>query len=138
MDRIIAVLLLLAAMPAAAQTIYKCADAKGGTVYQSHPCEDGKPAGKQWVTERRSETPAEVYQRQAAERKVEQDRQALRARNQQHSGVPIARGAHVQGRQASQCEQAKASRESALRNAGMNRTHALLRRLDDMVYEACK
>lgn len=133
MDRIIAVFLLLVAMPAAAQTIYKCADAKGGTIYQSHPCEDGRPAGKRWGTQHRSETPAEVYQRQVAERKFEQDRQALRARNQQRSGVPVARGAHMQGRQSSRCEQAKASRESALRNAGVNRTHALLRRLDDMV-----
>lgn len=122
----------------AAQTIYKCPDAKGGAVYQSHPCEGGKPAGKQWVTEHRSETPAEIYQRQAAERKVEQDRQALRARNAP-APRPVPTGTAVSRyRDADRCEAAKRNRTRTLEMVGLKRTYSLIARLDNEVQEACK
>lgn len=36
------------------------------------------------------------------------------------------------------CQAAKARRDDTLRRVGLRRTHELLRRLDDDVYEACK
>lgn len=44
---------LAVAMPASAQSIYKCRDAKGGAVYQSHPCLE---AEKRWDTQPRNYT----------------------------------------------------------------------------------
>jgi hypothetical protein len=140
MDRIIAALLLLAAIPASAQTIHKCADAKGGLVYQSHPCEDGKSAGKQWVTEHRNETSEEAYQRRIAEQKIERDRQALRARNASGpSPRPVQSGTSVsQYADASRCEAAKRQRAQTLEAVGLRRTYDLIARLDNAVQAACK
>lgn len=33
---------VLASVPASAQSIYKCRDAKGGAVYQSEPCPEAE------------------------------------------------------------------------------------------------
>lgn len=125
---------------ATAQTVYKCADAKGGAVYQSHPCDDGRPANKRWVTEPRTTTWDDYYARQAAERKIERDRRALRARNAAGSAArPAPSGTVVsQHANAGRCEAAKRSRAQTLEAIGLRRTYAQIAQLDNMVQEACK
>ncbi|MBV6846502.1 DUF4124 domain-containing protein [Xanthomonas campestris pv. paulliniae] len=48
MRRSLAMVMYLLALPAAAQSAYKCSDAKLGTVYQSVPCADGAEQ-KRWT-----------------------------------------------------------------------------------------
>ena len=47
MKRSLAMVMYMLALPAAAQSAYKCSDAKLGTVYQSTPCADGAEQ-KRW------------------------------------------------------------------------------------------
>jgi hypothetical protein len=47
MIRALAVALCMMALPAAAQSVYKCSDGKSGTAYQSMPCAAGKEQ-KRW------------------------------------------------------------------------------------------
>ncbi|MBO9854907.1 DUF4124 domain-containing protein [Xanthomonas phaseoli] len=47
MKRSLAIVMCMLALPAAAQSAYKCSDAKLGTVYQSTPCADGAEQ-KRW------------------------------------------------------------------------------------------
>ena len=48
MKRSLAIVMYVLALPAAAQSAYKCSDAKLGTVYQSTPCADGAEQ-KHWT-----------------------------------------------------------------------------------------
>lgn len=85
---------LAVAMPASAQSIYKCRDAKGGAVYQSDPCPE---AEKRWDTEPRNYTWDDHYKRQAAEASIRRDRRAVQQRNaaQQPVAVGIGTGPRV-------------------------------------------
>lgn len=56
----ILLLAMLAVAPASAQSVYKCRDAKGGAVYQSHPCPE---AEKRWDTQPRNYTWEDHYKR---------------------------------------------------------------------------
>ncbi|MCS3747983.1 hypothetical protein FHY18_003611 [Xanthomonas arboricola] len=48
MKRSLAIAMYMLTLPAAAQSAYKCSDAKLGTVYQSTPCADGAEQ-KRWT-----------------------------------------------------------------------------------------
>lgn len=52
MRRYMCVVLVILPALASGQSVYKCRDAKGQSVYQSHPCEGGKPPEKTWAADR--------------------------------------------------------------------------------------
>ncbi|HHA2859740.1 DUF4124 domain-containing protein [Stenotrophomonas maltophilia] len=141
--RIAAGLLLCAlAAPAAAQQIYKCVT-KTGTEYQSTPCANGE-AAKTWAVEvaPRSEGVIENERRLDAIRQQNSASIAPRPAPTQ----PVYRngggGARLhsisQYKDPDACEAAKAERERVFRMYGSNRPYMVGRRMDDMVWSACK
>ena len=131
----IAFLLAFVACNASAQSVYKCRDAKGTPVYQSEPCANVE---KRWDAHVSPSTPADYRARRNADMKVEADRRHMRARARQLSagGGPV--GASVSPQSGSSCEQAKRHRQMVYDAAGLNRSFELSRKMDDMVYDACK
>lgn len=134
---VIAALSLLSCT-ASAQSVYKCRDAKGSPVYQSEPCSN---AEKRW--DAKPEPPPTyddlrarelVRQRQEAE-SAQLRRAAGRDRPQQAIGANLPAYA---GANPDRCENAKRERQRVLDQVGLKRNFDLLRRLDDMVYNACK
>ena len=136
MKRIVGLVLLVAiAAPAAAQSVFKCRDAKGNAVYQSEPCPN---AEKRWDTQPSATTWDDYYKRQAADRQIAADRRHMRARARDISSGSGPVGAAVGPQASSACQQAKAHRQAAYDAAGLHRTFELSRQMDDMVYNACK
>ncbi|EKT4090990.1 DUF4124 domain-containing protein [Stenotrophomonas maltophilia] len=140
--RIGAGLLLCAIVtPAAAQQIYKCVT-KGVTEYQSTPCANGEPA-KTWAVE--------VAPR--SEAVIENERRLEAIRQQNSASIaprPVAQPVYRNGgggarlhsisqyRDPNACDAAKAERARVYAAAGMRRSFELSRRMDDMVWAACK
>jgi hypothetical protein len=133
---------LAVAMPASAQSIYKCRDAKGRAVYQSDPCPE---AEKRWDTQPRNYTWDDHYKRQAAEAAIERDRRVVRQRNaaQQPVAVGIGGGARAANRAGipavtTSCQAARANRDRSYATLGNSRTIASSRIWDQAVWNACK
>ena len=133
---------LAVAMPASAQSIYKCRDAKGGAVYQSDPCAE---AEKRWDTQPRNYTWDDHYKRQAAETSIERDRRRVRAHNNAQQPVAVGIGT---GRRAatgasiptttSQCRAMRNGRDAYNDQRGTARTFKESRAWGDAVWEHCK
>lgn len=129
--------LVLVCAPVSAQTIYKCLGADGVPAYQSSPCGQGHATGKQW--EPLSAVSADdARQRADIEARIERDRQAVRAHNAKRQLRSGATGSHLRARNATACETAKARRDTTLQRVGLKRNYALLRKLDDAVFDACR
>lgn len=123
---------------ASAQHVYKCVEGKEIS-YQSEPCATAKAITKIWQATPDRQVPVdEQWQRYYANKKIESDRQAMRQRAATISGRSVSGGTSISMQQGAGCATAKQYRQAALDAAGINRTHDLLRRLDDAVYEACK
>ena len=135
------VLVWAVVLPASAQSIYKCRDAKGGAVYQSEPCPG---AEKRWDTEPRNYSWEDYYKRQAAEAAIERDRRTVRQRNaaQQPVTVGIGGGRSATGASiptvTSSCQSMRAARDRSNEAQGVNRSHAASRVWDNAVWDACK
>jgi len=129
--------LLLAGLAASsgAQSVYKCRDAKGQPVYQSEPCPE---AEKRWDTQPSTTTWDDYYKRQAADRKIEQDRRHMRGRAQATTGRQSATGANIGVMNQSACDSAKKARANAYEQMGVNRTFEASSYWDNYVWEACK
>ncbi|WAC64729.1 DUF4124 domain-containing protein [Pseudoxanthomonas sp. SL93] len=135
MVRMFAAALAVLALPASAQAVYKCKDAKLGTVYQSIPCPDG-PEEKRWNA---STNPSrDNYARRVAEQRVDQDRQYMRARNAQDStlGATLISSVRAPGPEA--CERARHVRDSARQDPSMNRDYDFMQAVEKSVSEACR
>jgi hypothetical protein len=133
---------LAVVMPASAQSIYKCRDAKGGAVYQSNPCPE---AEKRWDTQPRNYTWDDHYKRQAAEASIQRDRRAVQQRNAAQQ--PVAIGIGTGGRRATgaaiptvttSCQSARRQRDAHYERSGVKRTMAGSRAFDQAVWDACK
>lgn len=127
MIRMIALLLLACPAAVAAQQLHKCVDARGHVSYQSAPCEANQQQA--WV---RDATPEPVQTPQATvPYRANRSPRAARvpARGSAAASLPTASSA---------CEAARQRRESTLKTVGLKRDFALLRRLDDAVWNACK
>lgn len=129
---------LAIAFDASAQHVYKCVEGKEVS-YQSEPCATAKAITKIWQATPDRQVPVdEQWQRYYANKKIEADRQAMRDRAANISGRSVASGTSIPVQQGSGCAAAKRYRQSTLDAAGINRSHDLLRSLDDAVYKACK
>lgn len=135
-------LLAAVAVPATAQSIYKCRDAKGGAVYQSTPCPE---AEKRWDTEPRNYTWEDHYKRQAAEAAIERDRRVVKQRIAARRPVMVGIGGSVSGGTGasiptvtSSCQSMRDARDRSNERQGHRRTLAGSRIWDDAVWNACK
>jgi len=122
-------LVAVLAVPASAQAVYKCRDARGGPVFQSHPC-DGAASEKEYRYE--AQQPSTANQRRIA-----QYRRELEESNAPSSG-PRWVSREISTPKRSGCQIAKDERDATLRRVGLKRNFDLLRQLDENVYRACK
>lgn len=144
MVRMIGVVLLAATGMAQAQQLHKCVDAKGHTSYQSDPCNAGQR--EIWARDATPEPPP-TYEQQRAARIRQQRQEAESADLRRMAGTdwvsrrPSSAGVSLPayaGKNPNACQAAKNQREATLKTAGMSRNFDLLRRLDEMVWNACK
>ena len=117
--------------PTAAQSVHKCADGRGGHVYQSQACPQGESL-RTWEAVAdpvSTSTPTVANLRPPA--RPRQASPSLRAR-EAASAAP-ARRDDQHGR----CLAARASRDSALQKLGHRRNYDDLRRLNERVSAVC-
>ncbi len=138
MKSLLFVCLLAAPASASAQQVYKCVKGKDVS-YQSSPCEAAATVAKQWAaTPEAPPDNAELWRRYNAKKQGEADSAYLRSlagRARTGSG----QGASIGTSQSDNaCISAKQYRQSILDQVGINRTHDLLRSLDQRVNQACK
>lgn len=132
--RAIFLLALLCAGSASAQQVHKCVES-GKAVYQSAPCANGAPV-KTWDAPPDAPNPYRQARLDAIQRDLDQRRQATAyapARRSGTNGVAISKH-----RDPGRCESAKAQRKAVFDAAGLHRSFETSRRMDDLVYDACK
>ena len=127
-----------------AQQVFKCVKGKDVS-YQSEPCDPDRKMAKIWSAP--PEPPPTDADRRRAQLKRQRDAaesaylRQLAGRENLATGPARPVGAQIPVRTVSNqfaCESAKQHRDATLRAVGINRTHDLLRSLDDAVYRACK
>lgn len=128
--RICMLLLLCVAWPAAAQSVYKCADGRGSHSYQSQPCADGE-ALRTWSAEVR-----DVPAAQSTQKPVQPATQRRATTSTQRTSTPRAPATRRDDQHA-RCLAARTSRETALRKLGTQRRYDDLRRLNERVSAVC-
>lgn len=124
--------------------VYKCVN-KAGTQYQSQPCAKGE------TVHIRLADPAPVSPEAAAANQrylddLRQQNAASRAASRPAPAAPVYRNGgggaqlhHIsQYKDGNACEAARAERERVFRAYGSNRPFEIGRRMDDMVWRACK
>lgn len=119
---------------ACAQQVHKCVDGDN-TVYQSAPCASGE-AARTWeappdVPNPRRQARLDAIQHQLEARKNAEGRVRPAARGGQGAAISLYRDPE-------RCEVAMARRAAAFEAAGSRRTFELTRRMDDLVFDACK
>lgn len=128
-----------ALLPAWGQTVQKCTGSDGHVTFTSSACPDGQRQAATYDA-----TPEVMTAERAAaleHRRRQEDANSRYLEAQARGGTMHPPG-HRQSRPAvdsrAGCDSAKAHRDATLRRVGLRRTHDLLRKLDDRVYEACK
>jgi hypothetical protein len=126
------------ATPAGAQTVQKCIGRDGHVTFTSAACPDD-----QRQTASYDATPEVMSAERAAElarRRQQEDANSRYLDSLTPRGARHAPGRRPQAADSrrSGCDAARAHRDDTLRRVGLKRTHDLLRKLDDQVYEACK
>lgn len=108
-------------------TVYRCVDGVGHVSFQSHPCSGGQTTTREIA----------VFQdfRKPVRRVVSPP--DSRGYTTSYSSGPSAYERQRAARRAG-CASARRQREQTLEMVGLRRNFDLLRRLDDMVREACK
>lgn len=132
-------MLLLLPLCASAQTVYKCKDAKGGSVYQSSPCAGAVPAEKQWSGIYRQPTSEELWQRHRTEQRWTQRQQAGQARRGANSyHVVPSSGDSRSNRDALTCTSVRQEYDRVQADFKLNRNIDLLRRLEADIRRYCE
>lgn len=129
MIRILAVLMCVVALPASAQSVYKCKDAKLGTVYQSTPCPDGHEQ-KRWNTAT-SSAPSSNTQQQASGVKTPG------TNTNANFGAQLI-GSMSRAPSVENCARAKEVRDSSLKDPSMNQDAGFMAATRKLVSEACR
>ncbi len=131
---IITVAALFCASTSSAQQVHKCIEA-GKAVYQSAPCQNGSPA-KTWQAPPDAPNPYRQARLDAIQRDLDRRRQGQAYVQPRPSG---GRGSAIsQYKDADRCQSAKAQRAAVFEAAGIHRSFEVTRRMDDLVYDACK
>lgn len=139
MLRILAMTLALVVFPSAGQTVQKCIGKGGAVSFVSGPCPaDQKQAASydatpEVMTARRARELEDRRRRDAANSRYLESLARGQGRSAAYGSSPSRSNAKHE-----RCQDAKRRRDDTLRRVGLRRTHDLLRRLDNNVYEACK
>lgn len=122
--------------------LYRCVDGNGATSIQNAPCPPSSSVT--WAASIPVESPEQAslrqqaWNRQQAEARLRQEEarfaQATGAENASRTYYPASANVAPSGR----CQSAKNARDEAYRIAGNNRTFEMIRRWNDIVYDACK
>lgn len=132
-----------------AQTLYKCV-ASNVTSYQQTPCPHNARLVRTMETTPEPAPTATQLAEQARKTRMDREESAFLSHLAGTDQVRTSSSGYRSGYRSSGrlwaqrdsqhdgCSAAKASRENALRAAGLNRSFDLLRRVDDDVAEACK
>ncbi|KIQ25590.1 DUF4124 domain-containing protein [Xanthomonas campestris] len=129
MKRSLAVVMCVLSLPAAAQSAYKCSDAKLGTVYQSTPCADGaeqKRWNKQAATAPMATATAAQAGTQAASGNNQESNLGLRLISYERQPSPEA------------CTRATHVRDSARADTTMRRDPEFMQAVERAVAQACR
>lgn len=144
MIRTIVTMLLLVSITvqARAQQLHKCVDAKGQASYQSAPCNaDQREVWTRDATPEPSTGPGRTTRMRPQQEKDPAHSTRMsgthRARRRAGSGIGVSLPAYS-SKNPNACQAAKDQREARLKAAGTSRSFSLLRRLDEMVWDACK
>lgn len=130
---IVGLAIMVAGLPAAAQQVFKCVDAKGSTSYQSDPCPDTHTVAKAWDAK---PDPVPAYRPAQAtyqQQSVQEQRSYSSSRS---SGGPVGAVSHVASDNGA-CEAAKARRRATF-DANPNRSYKLSQFFDEQVARECK
>ncbi|WP_311239920.1 MULTISPECIES: DUF4124 domain-containing protein [unclassified Xanthomonas] len=128
MKRSLAVVIYLLALPAAAQSAYKCSDAKLGTVYQSTPCANGAEQ-KRWTKQAATApmaTSAAQAGAQTASATAQESNLGLRLISYERQPSPEA------------CTRATHVRDSARVDATMRRDSDFMQAVERAVVQTCR
>ena len=114
-------------LPAPVPMVYRCVDGAGGVSLQSQPCGPGQRTTRAIPAPPDIEPPRPLLQRSVS----------ATTRTHGVTSAPI----HIDTQRTAaraRCASARAQREATLQQVGLRRTFDLLRRLDDMVAQACR
>ncbi|KQR12558.1 hypothetical protein ASF90_04660 [Xanthomonas sp. Leaf148] len=128
MKRSLAVVIYLLALPAAAQSAYKCSDAKLGTIYQSTPCANGAEQ-KRWTKQAATApttTSAAQAGAQTASATAQESNLGLRLISYERQPSPEA------------CTRATHVRDSARADTTMRRDPDFMQAVERAVVQACR
>lgn len=137
MVRMLAALLCVLALPASAQSAYKCKDPKLGTVYQSVPCANGTEQ-KRWETAA-SAAPAggQGPQRASQPPAGQNGQQAPSGSGQEPSfGASLISSVRAPGPEA--CTRARHVRDGARTDPAMKDDRDFMQAVEKAVTQACK
>lgn len=127
--------LCLLAGSAGAQSVYKCRDAAGATVYQSDACSGATE--KEWTTV--AVAGADSNDREAAERSIERDRQYLKSSNRVPAVRNVYRRTATRASNApSPCERERQARATAHERRGLRWSFKDASYWDARVFKACR
>ncbi|MCC8625070.1 DUF4124 domain-containing protein [Xanthomonas vesicatoria] len=127
MKRSLAIAMCMLTLPAAAQSAYKCSDAKLGTVYQSTPCANGAEQ-KRWNTQAAAAPTATAAQAgtQAASGNNQGSNLGLRLISYERQPSPEA------------CTRATRVRDSARADTTMRGDPDFMQAVEQAVVQACR
>lgn len=129
MKRSLAIVMYMLALPAAAQSAYKCSDAKLGTVYQSTPCADGAEQ-KRW-NKRPAATPT------ATAASAQADTNTASATGQE-SNLGLRLISYERQPSPEACTRATHVRDSARADTTMRRDPDFMQAVERAVVQACR
>lgn len=122
--------------------LYRCQDAQGQVSVQDAPCAQSGPMHQQQAITIPAEVEArrqQEWMRLQSEARLREAQAGLAAALGSGAASPTYRTAVGSGEtNAMRCHSAKAQRDEAYRIAGNNRNFDMIRRWNDIVYEACK
>ena len=129
MKESLAIVMYMLALPAAAQSAYKCSDAKLGTVYQSTPCADGAEQ-KRW-NKRPAATPT------ATAAAAQADTNTASAAGQE-SNLGLRLISYERQPSPEACTRATHVRDSARADTTMRRDPDFMQAVERAVVQACR
>jgi len=129
MKRSLAIVMYVLALPAAAQSAYKCSDAKLGTVYQSTPCADGAEQ-KHWTKQAAPAPTATATAAQAGPQAA--------SGNNQESNLGLRLISYERQPSPEACTRATHVRDSARADTTMRRDPEFMQAVERAVAQACR
>ncbi|WP_369977401.1 DUF4124 domain-containing protein [Xanthomonas bundabergensis] len=137
MIRIYAAVLCVLALPASAQSAYKCKDPKLGTVYQSMPCANGTEQ-KRWDTAASAPSAGAGSERTVSEPAAGQGGQRAPAGAGQEPSLGASLISSVRAPGPEACTRARHVRDSARADPTMKNDRDFIQAVEKAVTQACK